>query len=850
LNKTCPLFCLFRLFLYIFDTLIIKILLKMKKHILITLLLITSLVFTSVSQVNYQWVKAVNSGAPGENTGKAITKDKQGNVYVTGVISNGNDSVDFNTYGNTPVKISNPKGKSCFFAKYTPDGNCTWAKAFGLYSLDPVFPTATGTGIVVDNNNEIYIVGTFKDSIDVDISANEYKLKSKGLYDCFLVKYSSNLSLIWAKQIGGLSFDAGTAIAIDTTSSEIYLTGYFSNYTAKIYGSTGIEDTLANAGQGDIFMAKYGTAGNLIWKKAIGAEGNDIATSIDYSTGSDYIALTGSFQDTVDFNLGQSTPQIDTAVGASDAFVAKFMPDGTCGWEKSFGHGVAGNTVLGTAVKIDENYGKIYLAGHFLGAIELNPADLTNIESAVGQRDVFFSKYNLNDGAFDWGYTFGSVLGTNDTATATGIAIDSDGDNIYLTGGFSGEVNFDPNGNSSLTSAGVVDAFIAKYNESGNYVTATAIGGESSDAIGGIVFSNPENIYTIGSFKDTVDFNPGVGIAKRGNSHGLSGNALFIAKYAQGTGTITGTITYGSSNTLLVSPGNKVQLYTQVPNDGNATMQLVDEVIIDANAGTYTFSDVCAGTYYILAVASMDDYETVVATYYGDTTYWQFATAITVLSDSSYTKNINMVQSAILNGSATLSGYVLEGGGFDRVQGDPIPNRDIVLEEDPGNSIVTHVETDTNGYYEFVNVPAGCYKIYVNIPGLPMDSTHHECPTITDSIVKLNFVADSTSIGIIPSTTGIKQHSKAQQTQLSVYPNPYNGFLFAQLELQKESTVKLELYNIVGKKVLDWGSQTVKAGKTKIQINTKDNNIGSGIYFLKIVVNNKEVLNEKIIQID
>lgn len=805
----------------------------MKKHILITLLLITSLVFTSVSQVNYQWVKSIG-GTSGE-TSFDITTDNAGYVYITGKLAS-LDSVDFNPNGTTPVKLKVGLA-ACFIAKYDSVGNCIWAK--NLQQGIP-FGVSIGSAIATDNQSNVYVAGGFGGSVDFDPSSNTTSENSaSNESDAFISKYNINGGFEWVKTIKGSHTELITAIVVDELSSGVYISGGFNSDTIVFSNTT---DTIFNKGQKDAFLAGYDLNGTLLWKNSVGSSLDDIITDIDADDY--YLVATGAYEDTLIFNETGTPPDTLLPSAGPSTFYGKYILDGSYGWMDKIGGNLG--VAVGTGVAIENS--NIHLTGVFFGIVDVDQYN-TTLTSIGTDKNVFINKYDIG-GNLAWAKPISPAnSNAGNSATSTGIVVDEQ-DNVYVAGYFSGSVDFDPSSNDLLnTSNGVVsDFYFSKYTDAGEVVWAKTFGSDLVDTMVSIAIDSKNNIYLSGEYKDTVDFDPGSDVANRNS---LGGNEdLFIAKYAQGTGTITGTITYGSSNTLLASPGNKVQLYTQVPNDGNATMQLVDEVIIDANAGTYTFSDVCAGTYYILAVASMDDYETVVATYYGDTTYWQFATAITVLSDSSYTKNINMVQSAILNGSATLSGYVLEGSGFDRVQGDPIPNRDIVLEEDPGNSIVTHVETDTNGYYEFVNVPAGCYKIYVNIPGLPMDSTHHECPTITDSIVKLNFVADSTSIGIIPSTTGIKQHSKAQQTQLSVYPNPYNGFLFAQLELQKESTVKLELYNIVGKKVLDLGSQTVKAGKTKIQINTKDNNIGSGIYFLKIVVNNKEVLNEKIIQID
>lgn len=53
-------------------------------------------------------------------------------------------------------------------------------------------------------------------------------------------------------------------------------------------------------------------------------------------------------------------------------------------------------------------------------------------------------------------------------------------------------------------------------------------------------------------------------------------------------------------------------------------------------------------------------------------------------------------------------------------QGDPIPNRDIVLEEDPGSITVAKAVTDAKGAVTFRNLKAGRYVVVMpNASGLP-----------------------------------------------------------------------------------------------------------------------------------
>jgi hypothetical protein len=799
----------------------------MKKSLLIASLLIGCIAFNSFSQVNYQWVKTAGSVATEKSRG--ITVDKKGNSYITGQFGG---NADFNLYGTTPYTLDKTGVFSGFIAKYDTLGNNVLRKNIRPIAISDF---GTGTAIALDSIGNIYITGMFLGAVDFNpsLTADSILTSHNSSIDAFIAKYDTAGVFKWVRNLGSPQGEVATGLAVDN-GGNVYVTGVFQGP-----GFSGDDGTtiLPNVGSEDTYVVKYSTDGNYLWGNTIGGQGTDASSAIVVDKLGDKIFITGVFNQTINFNVYSNTDTL-RSLGNSDVFLAKFSSDGTYNWSKQAG-GLGYDGATAIAVDVANN---IYLAGIYNGTADFGAQ---NIQPSAGGQNVFFSKCD-NSGNFIFTNPL-ETAATSDSALVTSIAVDEVGD-IYITGIYFGQIDLDPTGAQDiLVSAGGQDIFFAKYLTDGTYKWSKKMGGIGSDGGSGIAVHNAENIYLAGYFSNTMDFNPSIGIANRVST---GAEDLFVQKYRQGTTTITGTVTFGSSNTLLASQNNKVELYTQAPNDANAVMQLVDQVEIDELNGTYVFSDLCAGTYYLLAVAG-SDYPTVVSTYFGDTTHWEQAVPVVVGVNATYTKNINMIETNLLNGNATLSGYVLEGGGFDREPGDPIPNRDIVLQGDPSSIIVAHTQTDVNGYYQFNHVVGdSCYKIYVNVPGLPMDSTHHECPTITDSIINLDFVADSASIGVIPTTTGISQHLKTQKVQLSVYPNPNKGVIYAQLELQKESSVKLELYNIVGKKVLDLGKQTVKAGKTKIQINATDNNIGSGIYFLKIVVNNKELFTEKVIQID
>jgi hypothetical protein len=107
------------------------------------------------------------------------------------------------------------------------------------------------------------------------------------------------------------------------------------------------------------------------------------------------------------------------------------------------------------------------------------------------------------------------------------ITTDASG-NVYTTGNFSGIADFDPGvGTFNLTSAGDYDAFISKLDASGNFIWAKSMGGTDAEYDYSIDVDASGNVYTMGWFYGTADFDPGEGTFNLTSA----GNAdIFISK--------------------------------------------------------------------------------------------------------------------------------------------------------------------------------------------------------------------------------------------------------------------------------------------------------------------------------
>lgn len=111
---------------------------------------------------------------------------------------------------------------------------------------------------------------------------------------------------------------------------------------------------------------------------------------------------------------------------------------------------------------------------------------------------------NSHGQIFQWAKHMGSTGWEGGTAIAT-----DDNGNVYGTGYFRGTVDFDPGtGVFNLTAGGTQDAFISKWDASGNFTWAKQIGAAGWEESHAITLDDSGNIYITGFFLGTADFDP------------------------------------------------------------------------------------------------------------------------------------------------------------------------------------------------------------------------------------------------------------------------------------------------------------------------------------------------------
>ncbi len=320
---------------------------------------------------NLRWAR--KAGGTGVDHGNGIVTDGSGQVFITGRIE---DNATFAEGEANETVLTAYGGMDIFIAKYDGSGNLVWAKKAGGKQSD------YGSDITMDGAGNLILTGRFADSVTFgEGEANETVLTSNGSADIFLAKYDGSGSLFWAKMAGGSNADEGESIVTDG-SGNVMVTGSFIE-PATFGAGEANEIVLTGYGFYDMFIAKYGRSGDLVWAKEAGGTGSDSGSGI-VSVGSGNAVVTGSFEGTATFGTGDTNETVLTSYGSVDVFVAKYDASGSLEWVRSAG----GEDIDSGRSIAKDGSGNCIVTGGFMDIATFGPATL----NSAGDYDIFITR--------------------------------------------------------------------------------------------------------------------------------------------------------------------------------------------------------------------------------------------------------------------------------------------------------------------------------------------------------------------------------------------------------------------------------------------------------------------------
>lgn len=336
----------------------------------------------------------------------------------------------------------------------------------------------------------------------------------------------------WTKSADGGALAKGYCITSDHWGN-VLTAGVFTG-TNDFDPSAGTSN-LTSYGGDDIFIVKTSPQGEFIWAKNIGGSQADVPNDITVDT-SGNIYLTGYFSGTADFNTGTGVTNLISA-GGTDAFITKLNAMGELVWANNVG-GTGDDS--GQAIDIDDFDGAVYIIGSFAEAVDFNPSPLGSaIATSNGSTDIFMLKLS-SEGVYLTVRVFGSVGADR----GNGIFIDATTGDQFLTGSYTGTVDFNSGaGVSEMT--GSNDVFILKLNFASNFVFSKSMGGIAVDEGRNIAVDANGFIYVHGSFISTCNFNTSGGTT---NVTSNGSDDVFVVQLSP-VGDLNWVRTFGSTGT-------------------------------------------------------------------------------------------------------------------------------------------------------------------------------------------------------------------------------------------------------------------------------------------------------------
>ena len=270
----------------------------------------------------------------------------------------------------------------------------------------------------------------------------------------------------WTGQVGTSSAEQSSDVVADNLGGA-YVVGYTSGDLSGV-----------NEGFDDAFIGKFDPWGNPVWTRQFGTDARERAAAVSVD-GFNNIYVAGYTSG----DLGGLNQ------GVSDAFLRKYDSDGNVLWTRQFG-GQFPDIARGVSADAE---GNVYVTGEMYSG------------SRAITADAVLWKYDAG-GNLQWTRTMAS------SAWDVGFAVSTDTfGNVYVSGCTAG--------NLGGTNYGMNDAFVSKFDSTGNLHWIRQLGTTANDGSQGISTDSLGNVYISGGTSACL-----------GDSHAGDTDA-FVSKY-------------------------------------------------------------------------------------------------------------------------------------------------------------------------------------------------------------------------------------------------------------------------------------------------------------------------------
>ncbi len=323
--------------------------------------------------------------------------------------------------------------------------------------------------MVIDDDNNIYVVGNFKDSTRVDKRIFGHQ------EDVFIAKFNSDGDSVWEQKLKSDNYYHIKTIVIGE-SGQSYICGYQYNINIKdVKSDEGENFTI-------LFIDKIDKNGDR--SRITELKGYFNSNPVILAERKDFGILVGG-----SFNQIMFQDSIYKSQCKSDIYLLQYKPTGKP--ENLILLSGLGKKVLND-IRFDLQ-GSIYLTGSFEKELIVNE----NSIKSIGRSDGYLIKFDQN---FVTQHI--KQIGGDYSDYCKSLVVDSL-NNILVAGSFSG--NIITENNDTLVSNGKLDAFIVKYNPYGEPIWTRTFGGAGNEYLSNCIVNSRGEIYINGSFRGVIE---------------------------------------------------------------------------------------------------------------------------------------------------------------------------------------------------------------------------------------------------------------------------------------------------------------------------------------------------------
>jgi Beta-propeller repeat len=414
-------------------------------------------------------------GGSGMSAVTGVAVDTSGNLYVTGWT----ESIDFPIHD--ALQAANQGGVDAFVAKLNAAGDTlVYATYVGGLGDD------RAAAIALNSSGAAYVTGsTASSNFPV---ANALSSTLHGGRDGFLFKLTADGSaMVFSTYLGGSNYDVGTAVAVDSSTGNVYVAGDTQSADFKV--SSGVAQGTFG-GTSDVFVSKFTYYGGWIFSTFLGGAAGEHAGALAVDTSGNVYIAGGT--NSANFPVKGAIQAVSG--GSQDAFLTKLSSDGSQIVYSTYlggNGGASGSPEQANAVAVDSS-GNAYVAG------VTNSANFPVTAGAFqttfnGVQDGFVTKVNPAGS----GLLYSTYLGGTSFDWIGGLAIDSGG-NAYVAG-YTSSLDLATVAPVQPGFNGLYDAFVSKLNPQGNGLAfSTYYGGTGMDQATAIAVDSSGNMFVGG----------------------------------------------------------------------------------------------------------------------------------------------------------------------------------------------------------------------------------------------------------------------------------------------------------------------------------------------------------------